>query len=85
MRSTWYTPSGAPASGSSAHRVKDGGRWWLRDNTFSEPNGDYGPNGLLGGYTEPQHPYGLTDIGFNDATSNYFTGNFYLVSTNAKP
>ena len=85
MRSNWYAPPNAPAAASTAHRVKDGGRWWLRDNTFSEPNGDYGANGLFGGYTQPQHPYGLGDLQFNDITANYFTGNFYLVSTNAKP
>lgn len=85
MRSTWYNPANAPAAGSSGHRVKDGGRWWLRDNTFSEPNGDYTAYGLLGGYTQPQYPYALTDIGFNDATGGYYTGNYYLVSTNTKP
>jgi hypothetical protein len=85
MRSNWYAPPNAPAAASTAHRVKDGGRWWLRDNTFSEPNGDYGANGLFGGYTQPQFPYGLGDLQFNDITANYFTGNFYLVSTNAKP
>jgi hypothetical protein len=64
-------------------RVKDGGRWWLRDDTYGEPNGDYVLNGLLGGGGLP-NPYNLTDIGFNDLPSNYSTGNFYLVSTNAK-
>lgn len=85
MRSSWYNPSNAPAAASTAHRVKDGGRWWLRDNTFSEPNGDYGAYGLFGGYTQPQYPYNLTDLQFNDITSNYPTGNYYLVSTNLKP
>jgi hypothetical protein len=64
-------------------RVKDGGRWWLRDNAYGEPNGDYGLNGLLGGGGLP-NPYSLTDINFNDLTSNYSTGNYYLVSTNTK-
>ena len=72
-------------TGSSAHRVKDGGRWWLRDTTFSEPNGDYGAYGLLGGYGVPAVNYDLSDLGFNDGTSNYPTGNYYLVSTNLKP
>jgi hypothetical protein len=79
MRSTWY------GSGSSAHRVKDGGRWWLRNTTFSEPNGDYPAYGLLGGYGVPTYPYSLTDLGFNDGSSGYATGNYYLVSTNMKP
>lgn len=85
MRSPWYNPAGAPAAGSTAHRVKDGGRWWLRDNTFSEPNGDYTAYGLLGGYSHPAYPYSLTDLSFNDITAGYYTGNYYLVSTNAKP
>jgi len=72
-------------TGSSAHQVKDLGRWWLRDTTFSEPNGDYGPYGLFGGYSQPAVNYGLTDISFNDISANYATGNYYLVSTNLKP
>jgi len=64
-------------------RVKDGGRWWLRDETYGEPNGDYGPNGLLGGGGLP-NPYNLTNLNFNDLWNNYSTGPFYLVSTNAK-
>jgi len=28
-------------SGADDWRVPDGGRWWLRDSTFNEPNGDY--------------------------------------------
>lgn len=27
--------------------VPDNGRWWLRDSTFGEPNGDYHPYGFL--------------------------------------
>jgi hypothetical protein len=71
-------------SGTSAWQVNDGGRWWLRDTTFSEPNGDYGPQGWLGGYGIAD-PYTGGDMGFNDLTSNYSSGNYYLVSTNAKP
>lgn len=74
-------------SGSLAHQVKDGGKWWLRDSTFGEPNGDYTVGGFFGlqagGYTFP-NPYNLEDIGFNDGGA-YSTGNYYLVSTNAKP
>jgi hypothetical protein len=72
-------------TGSSNHQVKDLGRWWLRDTTFSEPNGDYGAYGLFGGYSQPAVNYGLTDISFNDISANYPTGNYYLVSTNLKP
>ncbi len=88
MRSDWYNPSGAPATSTTNYRVKDGGRWWLRDNTFTQPSGDYTANGLLGlvaaGNTIA-NPYLLADIQFNDQTANYSTGNFYLVSTNLKP
>lgn len=67
-------------------RVKDGGKWWLRDNAHSEPNGDYTSNGLLGlqagGYVFP-NPYDNSNIGFNDGGA-YSTGLYYLVSTNTK-
>lgn len=67
-------------------RVKDGGKWWLRDNAHSEPNGDYTFNGLLGlhagGYVFP-NPYDNSNIGFNDGGA-YSTGLYYLVSTNTK-
>jgi hypothetical protein len=79
MRHSYYGGS----TNASDWRVKDGGKWWLRDNAYGEPNGDYGLNGLLGGGGLPD-PYNLTDIDFNDLTSNYPTGNYYLVSTNAK-
>jgi hypothetical protein len=71
------------STNASDWRVKDGGKWWLRDNAYGEPNGDYGLNGLLGGSGLP-NPYNLTDIDFNDLWSNYQTGLYYLVSTNAK-
>jgi hypothetical protein len=75
----------AYGSGSSSHRVKDGGRWWLRDNTFSEPNGDYTGNHFYGGYQSSfPNPYTGQNIGFNDGTNGYYTGSSYLVSTNAK-
>jgi prepilin-type N-terminal cleavage/methylation domain-containing protein len=80
MRDPNYYGTGAPD-----WRVPDGGRWWLRDTTFSEPNGDYTPYNFLGGYTFP-NPYTGQDLGFNDLTpQTYQTGSFYLVSTNAKP
>jgi hypothetical protein len=67
---------------SQAWAVKDGGRWWLRDTPYSEPNGDYTLNGLLSGGM--YDGWNLGDFNFNDG-STYFTGNYYLVSTNAKP
>jgi hypothetical protein len=69
-------------SGVPDWRVKDGGRWWLRDTTYSEPNGDYTFNGLLslGMYDS----WNLQDLNLNDG-QYYPTGDYYLVSTNAKP
>ena len=66
-----------------AWRVKDGGRWWLRDTPYGEPNGDYYLNAFLGGGMYEN--WDLGELQFNDAYDHYFTGNYYLVSTNAKP
>jgi len=76
----FYNGSGVP------HRVPDGGRWWLRNNTYSEPNGDYNAYGLFGAnaWSNFPDPYNLQNIVFNDGGA-YSTGNYYLVSTNAKP
>jgi len=77
------------ASGTSAWTVPDGGRWWLRDTVFSEPNGDYTPNSFLWinawTYSFPE-PYVLADVGFNDypVGAAVESGNYYLVSTNLK-
>ena len=66
-------------------RVPDSGRWWLRDTTFGEPNGDLSPNGFLGLYAAG---YAINSdgslTGFNDGGA-YSTGTSYIVSTNAKP
>lgn len=82
MRDSRYYGTGAPD-----WRTGDGGRWWLRDTTFGEPNGDYAARAWLGlgagGYTMASYAGG--DIGFNDGTASYLTGTKYLVSTNAKP
>jgi hypothetical protein len=80
MRNPKYYGTGAPD-----WRVADGGRWWLRDTTFGEPNGDYNPNAFLGlhavGYS-----LGSDGVlsGFNDGYGSYVTGPKYLVSTNLK-
>jgi hypothetical protein len=72
MRSSHY-------GSSCAHwRVADGGRWWLRNGTFSEPNGDYPLNGWLGMYNASY----TGDIGFNDGGSGYTSSGTYLCSTN---
>jgi hypothetical protein len=69
-------------SAGTAWRVIDGGRWWLRDTAYSEPNGDYALNGLLSGGMYEN--WDLQDFNINDAGA-YATYNYYLVSTNAKP
>lgn len=72
-------------SGSVADwRVPDGGRWWLRDSGFSEPNGDYTGNGYLGLYAAGYTLSGGNLSGFNDGGA-YSSGTSYIVSTNAKP
>jgi len=68
-------------------RVLDGGRWWIRDTAYSEPNGDYNVYGFLGNMDRGSFPggtYSYGDLVFNDGGA-YATGNYYLVSTNAKP
>lgn len=88
MRDERFYGSGAPD-----WDAKDGGRWWLRNNTFSEPNGDYTPGTTLGGYGFPNSMFGVgssadytsQDISFNDGTGGYNFSGSYLISTNAKP
>ena len=74
-------------TGTEDWRTGDGGRWWLRNSAFGEPNGDYAARAWLGlaagGYSMVGYSGG--DIGFNDGTASYLTGTSYLVSTNAKP
>ncbi len=66
-------------------RVKDGGRWWLMDAPYSEPNGDYDHYNFL------QVGAIGTDgsIAFNDlieaSVNNVGCGANYIVSTNSKP
>jgi len=76
----------------STHRSIDNGRWWVRNSGFSEPNGDYTGGQTYGGYGFPgawlgiaNQDYNGQDIGFNDGTSGYPLGSYYLLSTNAKP
>jgi len=84
MRDPDYYESGAPD-----WKVPDGGRWWLRDTTFDEPNGDYGYHTLLGinaqGRYTIEEDYDGRDLRFNDLDNGYTTGGYYLVSTNQKP
>ena len=49
-------------SGLGSWQALDGGAWWIRSSTYSEPNGDYAANSFLG-------PRSLDDPGdtsFND-------------------
>jgi hypothetical protein len=79
-----YTPYAMKSGSVPDWRVPDGGRWWLKDSAFGEPNGDYYANGFLGLYAASYtiDSNGLLS-GFNDAAA-YSTGTSYLVSTNAK-
>jgi hypothetical protein len=79
MRNPKYYGTGAPD-----WKVADGGRWWLRDTTFGEPNGDYNPNVLLGLHAAGYSLSSEGTFGFNDAYVGYSTGTKYLVSTNLK-
>ena len=82
MRSSYYGGNNC-----SDWRVATGNRWWIRDSTHSEPNGDYSGYGLLatyGGSKSANSLQNLSNIGFNDGGA-YSSGSRYLLSTNAKP
>ena len=69
------------AGGAPDWQVPDLGRWWLRDSVYGEPNGNYTNFGFL-------RLYQVTSSGFInnfDDLGAAATGNYYLVSTNAKP
>ncbi len=71
----------AYGTGAPDWRVADGGRWWLRDTAYTEPNGDYTANGWLQNRATTQS--GTGDRTFNDGGA-YSTGTNYLCSTNLK-
>ena len=69
------------ASGAPDWKVPDNGRWFIRNDPYGEPNGNYTNYGFLklyGMYADGLI-YNLDDLG---AAA---TGTSYLVSTNAKP
>jgi hypothetical protein len=69
------------AGGAPDWQVPDGGRWWLRDSVYGEPNGNYTNNGFL-------RLYQVTSTGYInnfDDLGAAATSTTYLVSTNAKP
>ena len=69
-------------SGALDWKVPDGGRWWLRDLFYGEPNGDYSYDAFLS--FSGVSPDG-SNLTYNDGYSSAYTGTSYLVSTNAKP
>jgi len=75
MRSPEHHNGGVPLN---TWRVPDGGRWWMRDSKYSEPNGDYHANCWLSMYKHVS-----SDIRFNDGNCNYTTKK-YICSTNDK-
>ena len=80
MRSSYYGGNNC-----SDWRVATGNRWWIRDSTHSEPNGDYSGNGFQRIYSGNRPSVGSvsTNMGFNDGWA-YSVGNYYLLSTNTK-
>jgi len=69
----------AYGTGCAQWRALDGGRWWLRDSTYSEPNGDYTANCWLGSRNYVASNYQLNDGNCGISTINY------ICSTNDKP
>ena len=80
MRSSYYGGNNC-----NDWRVATGNRWWIRDSTHSEPNGDYSGNGFQRIYSGSRPSVGSvsTNMGFNDGWA-YSVGNYYLLSTNTK-
>ena len=80
MRSSYYGGNNC-----NDWRVATGNRWWIRDSTHSEPNGDYSGNGFqrIYGGSRPSVGSVSTNMGYNDGWA-YAIGNYYLLSTNAK-
>ena len=80
MRSSYYGGNNC-----NEWRVASGNRWWIRDSTHSEPNGDYSANGFqrIYGGSRPSVGSVSTNMGYNDGWA-YAIGNYYLLSTNAK-
>jgi len=66
---------------SKSWRAIDGGKWWLRTSTYSEPNGDYTANQFLGGLSNFNNGK-MDDMTMNDSTTMYTSGANYVCSTN---
>ena len=76
MRSSNYY-----ATGTIDWRVPDDGKWYIRDTTHTEPNGDYTANAFLGLITLLSD--GSVTL-FNDGNAGYSTGTIIICSTNVK-
>jgi hypothetical protein len=68
------------ATGTTHWRVPDDGKWYLRDTTYSEPNGDYTANAFLGLWSLDA----AGNVTFNDGYDGYYTGTTIICSTNVK-
>jgi hypothetical protein len=68
------------ATGTTDWRVPDDGKWYLRDTTFSEPNGDYYANAFLGIWSIDA----AGNVTFNDGNDGFYTGTTIICSTNVK-
>jgi len=75
MRDPRYFSSGAPD-----WIVPDGGQWFIRDVSYTEPSGDYTAYAYLGTWNSILSSDGTVE--FNDG--NYYTGTNILLSTNFK-
>ena len=75
-----YTGCAMNSSGCGDWRVGDGGSWWLRSSTYTEPNGDYTAYCWL----ETRSVASSSDITFNDGYCSTSTSK-YVCSTNDKP
>jgi len=55
-------------------RTSDGSAWWMRSNTYSEPNGDYSANCYLDLWRSPPNENSVT---WNDGRCNYHANSYY--------
>jgi hypothetical protein len=77
MRDPRFFSSGAPD-----WIVPDGGKWFIRDATYSEPNGNYTVYAHL--YTWQNRLLSNGTVEFDDSNANSYTGTTILCSTNFK-
>lgn len=81
-----YTNCAMKSGGCGNWRALDNGAWWVRDSSFTEPNGDYTAGCWLGitagGYTITEATL-ESGQGFNDGNCAYCATS-YICSTNDK-